>query len=113
MGQLSTFDFEIPPLTKQSAPIYLQVELPQRIVESIQVQIPKGHKKLAHLRIATPSRVLIPSTGSSVQWVQGDDMELSVSPGVVIEGPPYRVVFWGYNEDSRFVHAFIINIITR
>ena len=80
------------------------------MVSQIHVQIPSGHKALAGLQISVPGAILVPAAGSNVQYIFGDNDEFDYFPGLVIDGPPYKLMFRGYNNDPFLSHSFVVRV---
>jgi hypothetical protein len=107
-----TIEFEIPKNTTSINPKVQVFDLGvnARVIKSIEVLIPDGHKGLAYLRVYMPGRVLIPEEGSSVKYIHGNDKETTTTVNKRIEGPPYKITCEGYNLDARYNHSFTLNI---
>ncbi len=97
-----------------NAPIQTKViELRLPVLQRVEVKIPPGHKDLTFVKLIVPHiGTILPAPGSSNQWLHGDDVSFSADPGVTLEGPPYRVEVWGYNNDYGLAHTFYITCVT-
>ena len=107
-------EFSIPKNTPANIPVRQINDLgvnSQRI-QSVEIIIPDGHKGLPGMRIEIPGRVIIPDTGSSVQWVRGNNTTIKSIVNAIVDGPPYQVTMYGFNLDAFLSHTFIINITT-
>lgn len=107
-----TIEFQIPKKTPNTQTYKQSFDLGvnARVIKSIEVVIPEGHKGLVYLRIMIPGAVLIPAPGSSVQYMRGENTTSKSSVNKRVEGPPYYLLCEGYNEDPFLSHAFVINI---
>ena len=93
------------------ASLYTQVldlGVNSRFLKSLKVVIPTGHKGLAYLNLSAPGFPIIPGSGSNVDYIRGEDTELSVVINREINGPPYNVICKGYNLDPLLPHTFIL-----
>jgi len=105
-------EFTIPRATPLTT-LYRQVfdlGINARGIKTIEVTIPPGHKGLVYMRAYTPGFPLLPSFGSSSQFIRGDDQTINAQVNRRLEGPPYNLICEGYNLDSFLQHAFILNI---
>lgn len=104
------YEFDIPANTPQSAPLIQVLEVSDAILKRIEINIPNGHQGLARLRVEAEDRPIVPTIGSSPMWVRGDGDQLEVLPNLHLPGPPWRIRFIGYNDDTAFDHVFLINM---
>lgn len=112
MDNTSAYEFTIPKNTAIGALYSQQFTLPSRVIKSLSVGIPSGHKGLAYLEIFIPTAQIVPSQGSSVRFVRGDGERLDYAPNIRNDGPPYTFTCRGYNLDILIDHTFIINVTT-
>jgi len=108
-------EFSISKNTLPGAPIskIYDLGINSRMIIDLEVIIPDGHKGLAYLKIETPGRVLLPSAGSSVQWIRGNNASITTGTiNAVLDGPPYQIICTGYNLDVFLDHSFLINLTT-
>jgi len=102
-----SYEFTIPKTTAQLRPYTQTVNIARPFITSINVEIPPGHKGLAVMNIRAPGFDLM-------SGVRGDDQSKNSGPlSVQLDGPPYNVIFEGWNSDNFLSHTFIIEIQTR
>jgi hypothetical protein len=102
-----SFEFSIPKQTAQLNPYRKTVDIMRPVIGQINVEIPPGHKGLAVMNIYAPGY-------SFMEGVRGDDQSKNSGPlNVEILGPPYNVIFEGWNNDNFLPHTFVIEIQTR
>lgn len=106
-----TIEFQIPKKTPLESPHVQSFDLGvnARIIKSVEVVIPEGHKGLAYFRAFTPGSPLIPSAGSG-QYIHGENTTTKSPINKRLEGPPYMLYCEGYNLDPFLPHTFILNI---
>ena len=105
-------EFTIPRATPITA-LYRQVfdlGVNARVIRSVEILIPEGHKGLAYMRASTPGMVIIPASGSSSPFIRGDNTIVKATLNRRLEGPPYNLICEGYNLDSFIPHTFILTI---
>lgn len=105
-------EFTIPRATPLTT-LYRQVfdlGVNARVIKSLELTIPEGHKGLAYMRASTPGMVIIPSSGSSAPFIRGDKQTIQIQINKRLEGPPYNLICEGYNLDSFLPHTFILTI---
>ena len=102
----------IPPNTVEGTPIYASYDIGRGVIREMVVSIPDGHKDLARLNVKTRGKILVPEFGSGEIWIRGNNARLVISPvtPIVLDGPPYEITLWGWNEDDTYEHTFTVEV---
>lgn len=105
-------EFLIPrntPITNLYKQVY-DLGINARLIKSINLTIPEGHKGLAYMRVSAPGFIIAPSAGSAASFVRGDKQTMTIDVNRKIDGPPYNLICEGYNLDPFLPHTFILTI---
>ena len=101
-------DMTIPANTTQGSPTKLKLKIAHGIISQIEVQIPSGHKALAHLTIFHGSHQIAPSTQD--MDIHGDTFPVKWSEFYEMYQPPYELTLVGWNTDEEYPHTFPVYI---
>ncbi len=103
--------FEIPKNTPKATPKLQNFNLGvnARSIKNIIVKIPQGHRGLAFLQVNCAGQMLIPSQGSSMDFINGEKQDLSYSFNQTLDFP-YTIFCKGYNNDILLPHSFFLDI---
>jgi len=78
------------------------------IISQIEVQIPAGHRALAHLTIYHGSHQIAPSTEN--MDIHGNFFPVKWGEYYEMYQPPYELKLVGWNDDDTYPHTFTVYI---
>lgn len=106
MARVDSFTFTVPKQTSQTSPFQRRFDLWLPVIESINVQIPPGHKNAAEMEIVTPGYILM--TG-----IHGDGQAKNSGRLLVkMFGPPWYINCIGWNSSVFLDHEFVVEVYT-
>lgn len=102
------YEVIVPKETEEQEPYKYTMKVDYGVITNVTIVILPGHAGLTHFRVFYHEIQLYPHNPEF--WYKGDGLTIKFNDNYPIDTPPYELVAYGYNEDIRYNHAFLVDI---
>lgn len=103
------FNVTIPKDTLETDKYRKTLILSYGVITKIRIDIPAGHKGLAHLQLLYHEFQVYPL--SRGEDYHGDNMYIECEDDFPIMTDPLKIIAEGWNEDDTYEHSFLVSIV--